>query len=308
LLFWSCKDESALQNEIAKVAVDYTVERFDIDFARATPADLPLLKTNYPFLFPKHVPDSIWYRRMNDSLQIEIFNEVQNAFSDFTKPQQQLTQLFQHLKYYDNTFSTPRVITLANNVDYRNKTIVTDTLLLIDLINYLGENHKFYQNQSRFISENMKASQIVPDLVDAYGKKYSFQERRKTLLDEMIYFGKVLYFKDVMIPDISDAEKIGYSELDLEWAKLNETQIWSYFVEREMLFDSDPKLIARFIALAPFSKFYLELDSDSPGRIGHYIGWQIVRAYAERTGYDVFKILQTEADEIFNNSKYKPKQ
>jgi hypothetical protein len=30
---------------------------------------------------------------------------------------------------------------------------------------------------------------------------------------------------------------------------------------------------------APFSKFYLEIDNDSPGRIGAWIGWQMVRSY-----------------------------
>jgi gliding motility-associated lipoprotein GldB len=306
--FWSCQNETTLKNKIAAIEVDFVVERFDSVFALATPNILPQLKSDYPFLFSKHIADSIWYERMQDTLQKQMFTEVQNAFGDFEKPKMKLRQLFQHLKYYDKTFSIPRVICLANNVDYRNKTIVNDSLVLIDLMNYLGHDHEFYQNKALFISENMRASQLLPDVSENYAKIYAYQSGRKSLLDEMIHFGKLLYFKDIMIPEFSDAEKMGYTTTHIEWAKINEAQIWSYFVEREMLFSSDPKLFSRFIAPAPFSKFYLELDNESPGRIGQYLGWQIVRAYAKRTNADVLQIMRTEADDIFIKSKYKPEQ
>jgi len=74
------------------------------------------------------------------------------------------------------------------------------------------------------------------------------------------------------------------------------------------LYNTDPKLPNRFIADAPFSKFYLELDNESPGRLGQYMGWQIVRAYAETTGEDIMTIMQTESEEIFRKSKFKPKK
>ena len=80
---------------------------------------------------------------------------------------------------------------------------------------------------------------------------------RKTLLDEMIYFGKQLYFKDVMIPFMTDPDRIGYSQEELKWAQANEEPIWSLFVLNEMLFGTDSSLPTRFIADAPFSKFYL---------------------------------------------------
>ena len=45
------------------------------------------------------------------------------------------------------------------------------------------------------------------------------------------------------------------------------------------LYSTDPELIKRFISPAPFSKFYLNIDVDSPGQIGQWIGLQIVKAY-----------------------------
>lgn len=308
LSFLSCNNDSALEKEIATIDVSYTVERFDKALADAKPEDLTRLKQTYPFLFSKRISDSIWVARFSDTLQKELLTEVDKTFGEFKAPTEELKGLFQHLKYYDKKFSLPRVVTLTNDVDYRNKTVVNDTLVLIALDNYLGGDHPFYQNIQQYIAERLTGSHIVSDLTEDYGQKYIYQKNRKTLLDEMIYFGKLLYFKDVMIPFKSDAEKIGYTPEDLAWSEVNENQIWSYFVEREMLFSSESKLFGRFIAAAPFSKFYLELDNESPGRLGQYIGWQIVRAYAEQTGDDLFKIMQTEPDDIFKNSKYKPRK
>jgi gliding motility-associated lipoprotein GldB len=308
LTFVSCDEDSKVENEIAKIEVDFTVERFDTAFLQAEPKDLPNLKQAYPFLFSKRVSDSVWIYRIKDTLQNELLTEVNKTFPELKNTKEELKGLFQHLKYYDKTFTAPRVITLTNDVDYRNKTIVTDSLILIALDNFLGPEHVFYQNIPKYLAENMTKHQIVSDVAEGYATKYVFQTNRKTLLDEMIYFGKLYYFKDLMIPFKTDAEKIGYSDLEVKWAEANESQIWSYFIEKELLYSTDNKLPNRFITDAPFSKFYLELDNDSPGRLGQYIGWQIVKAYANTTGEDVMTILQKEPEEIFRKSKFKPKK
>lgn len=308
LVLVSCNEDSKLESAISNIEADFIVERFDKAYGEATPKDLPKLKQAYPFLFSKHVSDSVWIGRINDPLQDQLLNEVHKAFANLQDVKGELMGLFQHLKYYDKAFSLPRVVTLTNDVDYRNKTIVTDSLVLIALDNFLGEDHEFYQNIPRYLAKNMQSHQIVPEVAEGYAKKYTFQTNRKTLLDEMIYFGKLLYFKDKMIPFKSDAEKMGYTEQELKWAEANESPIWSHFIENEMLYSTDSKLPSRFIADAPFSKFYLQLDNESPGRLGQYIGWQIVRAYGETTGLDVMQILQKEPEEIFRKSKFKPKK
>ena len=124
----------------------------------------------------------------------------------------------------------------------------------------------------------------------------------------MVYSGKVLYFKDIMLPKISDERKIGYTVDELEWAKLNEESMWQYFIERELLFSTDSKLPGRFINPAPFTKFNLELDSESPGRLGQYLGWQIVRSYADNNDASLQDILSLDAEILFNNSKFKPRK
>ncbi len=308
LLLGSCKSDSKLEQEISEIPVELNVERFDKSFAEATPKDLQKLKRAYPFIFSKRIPDSIWVNTMKDTLQQQLLSEVNKAHKNFKTTRQQLISFFKHLKYYDETFRVPRIVTVTNNVDYRNKIIVTDTITLIALDTYLGKDHEFYQNFQRYITANMIQEQIISDVAEAYAKPYIFQSRRKTFLDEMIYFGKMLYFKDMMIPSESDAIKMGYTTDQLKWAEANESQIWSYFVERELLYSTDSKLVNRFIANAPFSKFYLELDNESPGRLGQYIGWQIVKAYMANNDVDPMAVLQKEPEEIFKKSKFKPKK
>ncbi|WP_298498028.1 gliding motility lipoprotein GldB [uncultured Algibacter sp.] len=309
LITVSCKKENALEAEIAGVNTDIKIERFDKLFAQVTAGGLQDLKTAYPFMFSNKYKDSFWLAKKADTLQIQLFNEVDKTFSDFSNTESEIESFFNHLKYYFPEFNPPRIITTTNDVDYRNKVIVTDTIAIIALDSYLGSNHEFYGGISNYLKANFNKEQIVVNLANQYAEKYTYHPVRKTLLDEMVYFGKLLYFKDVMIPFKTEAERIGYSKEQLNWAKANESYIWRFFVERELLFSTDTKLPRRFINPAPFSKFYLEeIDADSPGRIGQYIGWQIVRAYMQQNDISLKDMLMKRTEDIFNNSKFKPRK
>jgi gliding motility-associated lipoprotein GldB len=308
LFMTSCDKESQTQKEIAAIEVNLNIDRFDQVFAQAKPEDLLALKSAYPFMFSSRYPDSLWVNRMTDTLQKQLSSEVTKAYGDFTDVQDELIQLFQHLHYYFPETKDPRIITVTSEVDYRNKVIVTDTIALIALDNYLGEDHEFYGGIQKYLRQNFKQDQIIPDMAQEYAKRYAYQPKKKTLLEEMIYYGKLLYVKDRVIPFRQEEERIGYSLQQLAWAQENESEIWRYFVDRELLYSTDAKLPARFINPAPFSKFYLELDAESPGRLGQYIGWQIVRAYMDQTDSDLKRMLVTDAETIFKESKFKPRK
>ena len=112
----------------------------------------------------------------------------------------------------------------------------------------------------------------------------------RTFLGKMIAAGKQLYMIDAYVPSASDEVKIGYSKEKLLWAEANESEIWRYFIENDLLYSTDTKLNKRFLDEAPFSKFYLAHDSSSPGRLGQWMGWQIVKAYASRTDKSILDI------------------
>jgi len=307
-LLFSCESESKLERDIAKIDISVNIERFDKLFANATSENLSELKQDYPFMFSKQYNDSLWIARTKDTIQQQLNVEVEKAFPNETRFEDEILSLFQHLKYYYKAFKTPRIITATSYVDYEYKTIVTDTIVTIALDTYLGAEHEFYESIQNYIRQNFRSSQIVSDLAANYAKRHIHKQKRKLFLDEMIYYGKILYFKDVMISFKSDAEKIGFTSAQLQWAKDNESYIWRYFVERELLFSTNPKLLQRFINPAPFSKFDLELDRESPGRIGQYIGWQIVRAYMKNNEVTLLQMLSANAEDIFNNSKFKPRK
>lgn len=306
--FFSCEESSQTEKEIEAVNVDFEVIRFDLKFADAGPEDLPQLKKEYPYLFPAQYPDSVWIGKMSDTIQQEINVEVEKAYPEFSEETDQLRGLFQHIKYYFSDFEAPTVITVTSEVDYKNKVLLSDNYLFIALDTYLGEGHHFYTGLQEYLKKNFTEDQIVPDVAAAYAKEYVPRAQSRTFLAQMLYYGKILYLKDLWIPLVSDAEKIGYTPEELEWAKNNEEQIWRYFVENEVIFDTDSQLYSRFLYPAPFSKFHLVLDSESPDRVGQYIGWQIIRQYMEKNDVSVKKMLQTDAETIFNNANFKPEK
>ena len=303
-----CKNEDKTAETISKIEVDLQIDRFDKEFASATPSDIPVLKKNYPYLFPRQFSDSVWIAKLTDTIQLELLAEVEKEFKDFNAESLALESLFQHVQYYFPESNVPKVVTLTSDVRYNDRIILTDSLLLIGLDNYLGAEHHFYQGLQRYIAAGLDKKYLTSDVASAFSKQVLSYPRDRSFLSRMVYFGKELYIKDKLLPDLPDAQKIGYEEADLEWAMANEEQIWRYFVERELLYSTDTKLDRRFLDPAPFSKFQLALDNESPGRLGRYMGWQIVRSFMEGNDVGLRQLLQLPADEIFKKSNYKPRK
>ena len=308
LFFVCCNSKSEREQEIDKIPIDLAIQRFDLELGTAIESDLPHLKNKYPAFFPEQFPDSVWVAQLTDTLQIELNDEVAKKYPDTDLFEDDLKGLFQHIKYYFSEFQSPQVITLTSYVDYQNKVIVANDTVLIALDTYLGSDHKFYEGIQKYISKNMNSSQIIPDVATAYAERFISFPKQKTLLSQMIFYGKQLYLKNLWLPNYTDAEKIGYTEEEIIWAKNNEIDIWRYFVQNEILYSTDPKLPSRFITPAPFTKFYLEIDNESPGMIGRYLGWQIVRSYMEKNDVGIKQLMMLDAETIFNESKYKPKK
>lgn len=302
----SCGNDSGLEKEIAKIPVDVEIIRFDRIFDNATPSDLPQLKTEFSLFFPERFHDSIWTQQFTDTLQKQLRNEVFKAYPAEEELASDLANLFQHIKYYYGNFTVPKIYTATSDVDYRTKVVSREGLLVLELDNYLGSDHFFYAGISKFISKNMKPEMLVSDVATSYTRNYVDVPKQRSLLAQMIYFGKELYLKDLWLPNTEDYLKIGYTDAELNWAQENEAQIWRYFVEEELLYSTDAGLAGRFITPAPFSKFNLELDNESPGMIGRYMGWQILRSYVKNNEVPLEELMNMNPEELFKNSKYKP--
>lgn len=308
ILFFGCAKDSGIEKNINAVPITVEILRFDKVFGTAHLNDLPDLKRSYPVFFPKQFHDTIWEMKMNDSLTQQLYVEVMKKYWSERKLKADLEGLFKHIKYYFSNFKTPNVVTANSDVDYRNKIFIADNMLVISLDNYLGSDHFFYEGIPSYVVENMKESQIISDVASIYSQMYVPKIQSRTFLAQMIYYGRILYLKDLWLPNASDEVKIGYSQEKLKWIQENETEIWRNFVENEYLYSTNPKLVSRFIDPAPFSKFYLEIDNDSPGMVGRFIGWQIVKSYMDKNNVGLDKLLTISEEEIFKKSKYKPKK
>ncbi|WP_073368485.1 gliding motility lipoprotein GldB [Flavobacterium fluvii] len=306
-VFVSCDKKSKVEKEIEEIPVTIKVERFDKLFFEAKPEDLGKLKKEFPFFFPPGNDDNVWLEKMQNPLWRELYTEVQKKYSNFELIQNELETLFKHIKYNFPKTKTPKVITVISEMDYNNKVIYADSLLIISLELYLGKEHKFYQFPN-YLKQNFEEKQMMPDVVSSFALNKISPVTDKTLLSQMIYFGKELYLKDLLLPDYSDADKMGYTSEQIKWCEENESYMWRYFLEKEMLYSYDSKLGNRFVNPAPFSKFYLEIDNESPGRVGAWIGWQMVRSYMKNNDVPIEELLKMNAKEIFEKSKYKPKK
>ena len=307
LFILSCDKKNKVESAVTAIPLEVKVERFDKIFFETPPQDLEKVKKQFPFFFPPGNGDSVWLEKMQDPLWRELYTEVQKKYGDFEPVKLELETLFKHIKYYFPKTRTPKVITVISEMDYKNKAIYADSLVVISLELYLGKNHKFYQFPN-YLKQNFEERQIAPDVVSSFSARNIPPVLDKDLLSQMIYSGKQLYLKDLLLPDYTDAEKMGYSPAQIIWCQENESYMWRYFIEKEMLYSNDQKLISRFINPAPFSKFYLEIDNDSPGQVGAWIGWQMVRSYMKNNDVPLVDLLKTNAKEIFVKSKYKPKK
>lgn len=305
-LLASCNKKDNLKKTIDAIEVDVIIERFDKEFFETPDGRLTELKERYPHLFPEFIPDSIWINQKNDTLYRELYREVHKQFPDTDQLESELTSLFKHIKYYFPKQRIPKVNTVIAEVDYNSKVFFTDSIAIISLDLYLGKDHHFYE-RDEYLREELVPSQIIPDLVKSFAEKKIPYPNSGEFLSRIVYEGKILYLKDLLIPEFSDEDKINYSTEKLTWAKENEENVWRYFIDENAIYSTDPRLITRFVNVAPFSKFYLDIDTETPGRIGSWIGWQIVRAYARNNPQSsIDELLRKNADELFKQSKYKP--
>jgi hypothetical protein len=177
----------------------------------------------------------------------------------------------------------------------------------IGLEMYLGNKSPFYEMLQfpAYKRVNMRKEYIVSDLVHAWMEK-TFPNTNKsgTLLNQMMYQGKLLYMVDALMPEEQDTIKIGYSKKQLDWCIENEN-MWGYLIKNKFLYSNEITTVTKFTGEAPFTTGFVK---DSPGRTGVWIGWRIVRKYMENNPKVTLQQLmaETDAQKILANSKYKP--
>lgn len=287
--------------------VSYELIRFEQLFYGETVNTLEQLQKTYPYFFPSETPMEVWIDKQKDSLQRVLFEATKAITTD--KLNQDLQPLLGRYKnIFPKTALPKKIITLMSEVDYNNKVIEADSLLLISVDVFLGKDHPLYEGIPLYIRQNMSPDQILPEVAEVLSLKKLPAIEGRTFLAHMIYHGKKQWLKQQLLPAQKADVILGYTAEQLRWAEANEKEIWNYFASQEMLFGTQSDLISRFIRPAPFSKFYLDIDQESPGKIGQWLGLQIVESYAKRTNNSVEEIINTPYMELYRASKYKPRR
>ena len=289
VLFLSC---NRTKYPVVPPSVKVEVLRMDSIFFNTPAEKFPQLKAKYPLFFPKATSDKEWIEKQHDTLERELFTETAKTIGNFSQQKEQIERICDHVKYYFPQFTPPKVVTLISDVDY------------------LGSKHRFYMDLDDYIAQELDLKYLPTDVALAFAQAIIPSPRNATFLDTMLYEGKVLYLAQRFLPTTPQKDLLKYSQEKYQWAEANEAQIWRYFVENQLLYSTDKKVLNRFIDIAPFSKFYLELDSESPGGIGRYIGLNIVTQYMEKLPENtpLRDLLTVSNDELFKKANYKPKK
>src|SRR5690606_30194116 len=111
------------------------------------------------------------------------------------------------------------------------------------------------------------------------------------------------YLLDKFLPFLHDTLKTGYTKAQLDWCIENEGLIWSYIISAEDLYSLNPAVIQSYIGEGPFTQGFSQ--EYSPGNLGPWIGWQIIKKYLSKNPETTpEELMKTEAKDILNSAKY----
>ncbi|TAD94949.1 MAG: gliding motility lipoprotein GldB, partial [Bacteroidetes bacterium] len=242
--------------------------------------------------------------RIANSPYIDTLNrEVKKYFGDLSDIQSQLDLTFRLVKHYYPKFEAPIVYTTVTG--FGNDIFVSDSLIIIGLDYFLGANSRYRPpDVPNYMMRRYKKETIVPLIALFMSNRYNEISDDKTLLADMIFHGKGLYFAKKVCP-VPDSLIIGYTSKEWQGATENQAFLWGHFVENNLFFEKSILKKRKYIDEAPFVS---DISSECPGRIGRWLAWQIVKKYMERQKEPNLPDLMktSNAQQIFEQAKFKP--
>jgi len=246
----------------------------------------------------------------------EVFNLIKNPFVDTlyqeTKQiideaqlEQELETAFKRIKSYYPEYRVPKVKTVYSA--FGNDVYFSDSLVVIGLDYYLGPEASYRPNVYDYLVARLTPDHLVPHIIQFTSLKFNdtSDEIERTMIDEMVYYGKALEFTKTMLACVADSLIMGYGSETMASSIKSEGFLWSYFVDNALLYDKTPLNLTKYIDERPGIP---EIDPICPGRIGQWIGWNIIQNYREEEGIDFLALMKvTDANEVLMKSRYRPK-
>jgi hypothetical protein len=326
LFFLSCNNDKNTPN-VSNIKVDATIHRFDKDFfdtSKPVMERMVALQKKYGLVFDFFLyktdidaglatglkPENIIPMFINDHRNL--YDSVQKEFKNTSDIQKEFAQAFQYYSYYFPNKKMPKIFTIVDGfypeepgsyygVDCKNDT------LLISLQMFLGKNFTGYDSQIYYdyLRERFTKQYIVKNSITLLlNQQFAPISPDAALVEQMIDAGKRVYLLDKIMPSAPDHIKLGYTKSQLKDCYSQEVNIWSYFVNNDNLFSTDPSVAKEYVGENPFTK---ELGQDSPGNIGAFVGWQIVKKYmSNNKSLTPAQLMATDNKIIYTQAKYKP--
>jgi hypothetical protein len=248
-------------------------------------------------------------RFCTDKLNYEVYLDVMKKYPDTDKLQKELEDAFRHYAYYFQGKNVPEVFTCITG--FNNSIITGDSVIGISLDRYLGNNCEYYKRLQiyRYLAARMTPENIVPDCIYSWGStEWDFAGMKypvDNVLAEMIHYGKLKYFEKCMMPTASDSLILGFSAKQMKFCTNNESQMWQYLVEKNLLFSTDRFVIRKLIDEAPFTSYF---SNESPGRASVWLGFRIVESYMKNNKNVALSGLMgnTDVQTIMEKARYNP--
>jgi hypothetical protein len=323
--------------DVSGIKVELTAERFDKDFftvdTNSLMPSLQKLGQQYPHFVTDYFQNILGLPPFADNGD-QATQLVKQFIRDYTPIKDTVNKVFpstrtieaevkkglQFVKYYFPEYKTPThlifyigpmdAIYQASFGSYGDA--ITPGGLAVGLQLHLGKNFSLYQSEMgrslypayisrRFTPEYIPVNCLKNIIDDIYPEKIG----GKTLVEQMIEKGKRLYVLDKLMPETPDSLKIGYTDFQLQGCYKNEGRIWNFLLVNSLLMSNDPSTVKNYLGEAPNTP---ELGEGSPGYIGLFTGWQIVKKYMDKNpDLKLSGLLQIPAMDIYQQSKYKPK-
>ncbi|WP_247237726.1 gliding motility protein [Telluribacter sp. SYSU D00476] len=288
-------------------------------FASQSVQDVENFLAKYPFLtkvYFTEVPSSEaspdksslaaqLYENIRNNALRGFKQQIDSIFTPKAQPlQEQLESAFRHVKYYYPDFTVPKVATIVTGFT-GNDLYVSDSLIIIGLDYFGGERALYRPQVYNYQLRRYQPESIVPSILFFLADRYNqIAPDDRTLLADMVGYGKSFEFVKHMAPQAPDSLIIGFSEENLTRTYNSQTELWAFFVENKLLYETSDLKKQKYVGERPLTP---EIGPEVPGGIGRWIGWRIVSQYRSKNPDITLPELMKIADarKILQDSGYK---
>ena len=235
-----------------------------------------------------------------------LYQEVQRVFEDLSVIQQQFAEAFRYIRYYYPDFKIPQLATFITGMD--TDVYLSEELIIIGLDFFMGENAKFRPIAlPEYILSAYQPDYIVPKTIHLLSQQFSKRNNAdQTLLADMLHHGKHYYFAQAMLPKVAKNVILAYTKEQLTDVEQHQDIVWGHFIDHELLYVTNHLTKKNYLNENPFTS---EIGQRCPGRIGRWLGWEIVKSYMQKNTEVSLPTLMhhTDAQALLAKSRYRPK-